>query len=105
MHIEEQPNTHIPSEEADQLDGRALTADEVGELVLRVLAAHMGIEVSDIPLDEVVLAQPGMESVRFMNAIGELEERLDVLLPDERLAEPFTPRQLCEFIAAEAGAS
>jgi acyl carrier protein len=105
VHIEGQPDTDIPSKEADQLDPRALTADEVGKLVLSVVAAHMGVEVSDIPLDEVILAQPGMESVRFMNAIGELEDRLDVLLPDERLAEPFTPRELCEFIAASVGAS
>lgn len=105
MHIEEQPDTHIPSAEADQLDRPVLTADEVAKLVLSVLAAHMGVEVSEIALDEVILAQPGMESVRFMNAIGELEERLDVMLPDDRLAEPFTPRELCELIAARVGAS
>lgn len=71
-------------------------------VVVRALATQAGVEPAAIDTDKPLSAVPGIESVKALRAITEIEDECDVVIPDDFLFETASVRELAEFVASLA---
>ncbi|MEU3659507.1 acyl carrier protein [Streptomyces sp. NPDC048219] len=69
------------------------------DIVVRALAAQAGVAESSVDPDKPLSAVPGIESVKALRAITEIEDECDVVIPDDFLFETATVRELADFVA------
>jgi acyl carrier protein len=69
------------------------------EIVVRALAAQAQVAESSIDPDKPLSAVPGIESVKALRAITDIEDECDVVIPDDFLFESATVRELADFVA------
>jgi acyl carrier protein len=72
------------------------------DIVVRALATQAGVAESSIDPDKPLSAVPGIESVKALRAITEIEDECDVVIPDDFLFESATVRELAGFVAGLA---
>jgi acyl carrier protein len=72
--------------------------------VISVLAEQVGISATRIEPDQPMSAIPDVESIHVLRAITVLEEKLDVLIPDDFLFENSTVRELAAVVDKLVGA-
>jgi acyl carrier protein len=78
---------------------RADAADlDVLSVVLDALAAHAGVDPQRIDVDAPLSAIHGIESVKALRAITDVEDACEVLIPDDFLYETATVRQFCDKV-------
>ncbi|MFI0939830.1 acyl carrier protein [Streptomyces sp. NPDC021020] len=75
------------------------TDTRVLDAVVRALAAHSGGDASAIDADKPLSAISGIESVKALRAITDIEDELDVVIPDDFLFETASVRELADFVA------
>ena len=73
-------------------------------IVIGVLAEQVGISATWIEPDQPLSAIPDVESIHVLRAITVLEEKLDVLIPDDFLFENSTVRELAAVVDKLVGA-
>lgn len=71
-------------------------------IVVRALAAQSGVGADSIDTAKPLSAVPGIESVKALRAITEIEDECDVVIPDDFLFETATVRELAAFVASLA---
>jgi acyl carrier protein len=71
-------------------------------VVVRALATQAGVEPAVIDTDKPLSAVPGIESVKALRAITEIEDECDVVIPDDFLFETASVRELAQFVASLA---
>lgn len=76
-----------------------MSATATLDIVVRALAAQASVAASSIDPDKPLSAVPGIESVKALRAITEIEDEYDVVIPDDFLFESATVRELAEFVA------
>lgn len=69
------------------------------DIVVRALAAQAGVAASSIDTGKPLSAVPGIESVKALRAITDIEDACDVVIPDDFLFETATVHELAEFVA------
>ncbi|MFI9803980.1 acyl carrier protein [Streptomyces sp. NPDC052301] len=69
------------------------------DIVVRALATQAGVAERSIDPDKPLSAVPGIESVKALRAITEIEDDCDVVIPDDFLFESATVRELADFVA------
>lgn len=69
------------------------------EVILRALSEQAGVHSDRIDLDKPMSAIPGIESVKALRAITQIEDECDVVIPDDFLFESATVREFAEFLA------
>jgi acyl carrier protein len=69
------------------------------DIVVRALAGQAGVAEGSIDPDKPISAVPGIESVKALRAITEIEDECDVVIPDDFLFESATVRELADFVA------
>ncbi|MER6419403.1 acyl carrier protein [Streptomyces sp. NPDC001137] len=69
------------------------------DIVVRALAVQAGVAESSVDPDKPLSAVPGIESVKALRAITEIEDECDVVIPDDFLFESATVRELADFVA------
>jgi len=74
------------------------TDGQVLDVVVRALATHSGLAAAGIDPDKPLSAVPGMESVKALRAITEIEDELNVAIPDDFLFETATVRELASYV-------
>lgn len=74
------------------------TDGQVLDVVIRALADHSGGSTTGIDADKPLSAIPGIESVKALRAITQIEDSLDVVIPDDFLFETATVRELAAFV-------
>ncbi|MFQ5504779.1 MAG: acyl carrier protein [Planctomycetota bacterium] len=67
--------------------------------VRSVVSEVTGRDVSALGLDEDLVAKTGCDSVTALHVLAVLEDRLDLLFPDEHLELPRTLRDLVANVA------
>lgn len=77
-----------------------MSATETLDIVVRSLAAQAGVAAATIDTGKPLSAVPGIESVKALRAITEIEDECDVVIPDDFLFETATVRELAEFVAS-----
>jgi acyl carrier protein len=78
-----------------------MSADDAdAAAVLRALAAQTGLQPEQIALSDLLWAIPGMESVKVLRAIAEIEADRGVTVPDDFLFETATVADLVELISS-----
>lgn len=75
------------------------TDGHVLDAVVRALAAHSGGDAAAIDADKPLSAISGIESVKALRAITDIEDELNVVIPDDFLFETATVRELASFVA------
>ncbi len=78
----------------------AVELAETVQVVLQALSEHAGVPADRIDADELLSAVPGIESVKALRAITQIEDALGVLIPDDFLFETATVRELAAQVAA-----
>ncbi|MFF3405297.1 acyl carrier protein [Streptomyces sp. NPDC002742] len=71
-------------------------------IVVRALATQAGVDSAAIDADKPLSAVPGIESVKALRAITEIEDECEVVIPDDFLFETASVRELAEFVASLA---
>lgn len=69
------------------------------DIVVRALAVQAGVAESSVDPGKPLSAVPGIESVKALRAITEIEDECDVVIPDDFLFESATVRELADFVA------
>ncbi|GGW80476.1 hypothetical protein GCM10010503_67350 [Streptomyces lucensis JCM 4490] len=69
------------------------------DIVVRALATQAGVAEPTVDPDKPLSAVPGIESVKALRAITEIEDECDVVIPDDFLFESATVRELADFVA------
>ncbi|MER5733827.1 acyl carrier protein [Streptomyces sp. NPDC002138] len=69
-------------------------------VVVRALAAHSGAAPDSIDTGKPLAAIPGIESVKALRAITEIEDELGVAIPDDFLFETATVGELAGFVVS-----
>jgi acyl carrier protein len=77
-------------------------SDTVLQLVKDVIAEHSAMTAQSIDPQLTLAAIPGIESVKALRAISEIEDRLGVVIPDDFLFEAATVQEMATFIAGLA---
>ncbi len=72
------------------------------DLITSVMASHCGVSAASIDVDLALSAIPGIESVKALRAITEIEDACRVVIPDDFLFETATVRELAAFVAGLA---
>ena len=73
--------------------------EHVLDIVVRALAAHSGSAAAAIDTSKPLSAIAGIESVKALRAITEIEDELGVAIPDDFLFETATVTDLAVFVA------
>ncbi|MFI6898674.1 acyl carrier protein [Streptomyces sp. NPDC050256] len=68
------------------------------DIVVQALAGQAGVTVSSVDPDKPMAAVPGIESVKALRAITEIEDECEVVIPDDFLFETATVRELADFV-------
>jgi acyl carrier protein len=84
-------------------DGSALAG--CAALVTQALAAQTGLQPDDIEPGLALAEIPGIESVKVIRAIVEIEDAYAIVIPDDFLFETATVADLVAFVASLAGTS
>ena len=79
--------------------------DEAVQVVLQALAEQAGVPADRIDVDDLLSAVPGIESVKALRAITQVEDALGVLIPDDFLFETATVRELAAQVATLRGSA
>jgi acyl carrier protein len=82
-----------------------MTTTECAGAVLRALATQAGLHPDQIALTDTLWAIPGMESVKVLRAVAEIETTCRVTVPDDFLFETATVADLIELVTSLAGMS
>ncbi|GHI86203.1 acyl carrier protein [Streptomyces xanthophaeus] len=77
-----------------------MSADQTLDIVVRALAAQAGVPANGIDTDKPLSAVPGIESVKALRAITDIEDECDVVIPDDFLFETATVRELADFVSS-----
>jgi len=70
----------------------------VEQKVKEILADQLGVEISKINLDTDVATDLGADSLDLVEVLMSLEDEFGVSIPDEKIAEIKTVKQIVEFI-------
>ncbi len=70
----------------------------VEQKVKEILADQLGVEISKISLDTDVATDLGADSLDLVEVLMSLEDEFGVSIPDEKIAEIKTVKQIVEFI-------
>ncbi|SDW77964.1 Acyl carrier protein [Amycolatopsis xylanica] len=68
-------------------------------VVRRALSEQAGASPESIDLDKPLSAIPGIESVKALRAITQIEDEFDVVIPDDFLFESATVREFAAYLA------
>ncbi|WP_406423250.1 acyl carrier protein [Streptomyces sp. NBC_00873] len=79
-----------------------MSADKTLDIVVRALATQANVSASTIDTDKPLSAVAGIESVKALRAITDIEDECDVVIPDDFLFETATVRELADFVASLA---
>jgi acyl carrier protein len=74
-------------------------SDTVLQLVKEVIAEHSAMTAQSIDPQLTLAAIPGIESVKALRAISEIEDRLGVVIPDDFLFETATVQEMAAYVA------
>ncbi|MCY0932177.1 acyl carrier protein [Streptomyces sp. H27-H1] len=77
-----------------------MSADQTLDIVVRALAAQANVPATGIDTDKPLSAVPGIESVKALRAITDIEDECDVVIPDDFLFETATVRELADFVSS-----
>ncbi|MEU9372765.1 acyl carrier protein [Streptomyces sp. NPDC048255] len=77
-----------------------MSADQTLDIVVRALAAQANVPAAGIDTDKPLSAVPGIESVKALRAITDIEDECDVVIPDDFLFETATVRELAAFVSS-----
>ncbi|MFI5797409.1 acyl carrier protein [Streptomyces sp. NPDC051677] len=83
-------------------DDKTMDDAKTLDIVVRALAAQGSVAPTGIDVDKPLSAVPGIESVKALRAITEIEDECDVVIPDDFLFETATVRELAAFVAGLA---
>lgn len=67
-------------------------------VVVAALARHSGADPATIDVSKPLASVPGIESVKALRAITEVEEECGVIIPDDYLFENASVAEFSEFI-------
>jgi acyl carrier protein len=84
-------------------DGSALA--DYSALVIQALATQVELRPDEIDPGTALGAIPGIESVKVLRAIVEIEEACAIVVPDDFLFETATVADLAAFVASLAETS
>ena len=70
----------------------------VEQKVKEILADQLSVEISKISLDTDVATDLGADSLDLVEVLMSLEDEFGVSIPDEKIAEIKTVKQIVEFI-------
>jgi acyl carrier protein len=70
------------------------------DIVVRALATQAGVPAATIDTGKPLSAVPGIESVKALRAITDIEDECEVVIPDDFIFETATVRELAEFVAS-----
>lgn len=79
-----------------------MSAAKTLDIVVHALAAQANVPAATIDAGKPLSAVPGIESVKALRAITDIEDECDVVIPDDFLFETATVRELAEFVASLA---
>ncbi|MFE4974518.1 acyl carrier protein [Kitasatospora sp. NPDC056651] len=85
--------TATAGEQSSTVDPRILG------VVRGALATQSGVPVEAIDPAKPLAAVPGIESVKALRAITEIEDECEVVIPDDFLFETATVAELAGFVA------
>ena len=74
-----------------------INQDDVLQHLCHFLKHNLGYDVA-LHVDESLMEQLALDSVKVMNLIMEIEDEFDVTIPINALADINTPRQLANII-------
>lgn len=77
-----------------------MSADQTLDIVVRALAAQANVPATGIDTDKPLSAVPGIESVKALRAITDIEDECEVVIPDDFLFETATVRELADFVSS-----
>jgi acyl carrier protein len=86
------------------IPGGAPLADYTA-MVVRALATQVELSPGEIDPQAALGAIPGIESVKVLRAIVEIEEAYAIVVPDDFLFETATVADLAAFVASLVGTS
>ncbi|KUJ69008.1 hypothetical protein ACZ90_14240 [Streptomyces albus subsp. albus] len=76
------------------------TATRTLKVVVDALAAQAGVAAEAIDTGKPLSAIPGIESVKALRAITEIEDACGVVIPDDFLFETATVAELAAFVGS-----
>ncbi|HET6636777.1 MAG TPA: acyl carrier protein [Streptomyces sp.] len=79
-----------------------MNTDQILPVIVKALAAQAGVPADGVDTDKPLSAVPGMESVKALRAVTEIEDECGVVIPDDFLFETATVREFAEFVASLA---
>ena len=74
------------------------TVEEVLALVRTVFGRHVDLPADRVDPDQPAIALEGIESLKLLRAVAEIEDTLGVAIPDEVLLDDMTLRALAEVV-------
>ncbi|MCT2589310.1 acyl carrier protein [Streptomyces sp. N2-109] len=77
-----------------------MSATKTLDIVVRALAEQAGVSAADVDTAKPLSAIPGIESVKALRAITDIEDECGVVIPDDFLFETATVNELAEFVAS-----
>ncbi|MFB7470637.1 acyl carrier protein [Kitasatospora sp. NPDC056184] len=80
-------------------DRSTTDTQRVLDVVRTALATHSGVPVEQIDPAQPLSAVPGIESVKALRAITQIEDECEVVIPDDFLFETATVAELAGFVA------
>lgn len=76
-----------------------MTSDELLSTITRVFALQAGVEESVVDPDQPAAALKGLESVKLLRAVAEVEDLVGVAIPDDILLDDLTIREFASAVA------
>ncbi|WP_330335396.1 acyl carrier protein (plasmid) [Streptomyces sp. NBC_00536] len=77
-----------------------MSAEKTLDTVVSALAHQANVPATSIDPDKPLTAVPGIESVKALRAITDIEDAYDVVIPDDFLFETATVGELAAFVAS-----
>ena len=72
----------------------------VYEKLCELLASQFGVDESTITMDTNIVDDLGADSLDVVELISCMEDEFNLIITDERVREPYTVREVVDFIEA-----
>lgn len=73
------------------------------QVVFEVIAEVAGVDIDRVALDAELVADLGIDSPKALSLLVEIEDRLEIEIPDDKVAELHTVGDVLAALEAPAG--
>ncbi|MGA5699444.1 acyl carrier protein [Peterkaempfera bronchialis] len=80
----------------------AVARDRVLDVIREVIAASLAVEVAEVPAESRLYTLPGIDSLKALRAVTEVEQRFGVTLDVAQVLVTHTVGELADIVAAAA---